>query len=449
MKIKNILSFIMLLALPTLLFTSCLKDQEDIFDKSSSERMQEALQNAKDVLRGQANGWVMDYYVGEDAEDGGYAFIVKFDSLTCWAISEVDDTLSDTSYYKLTNDNGPVLSFDTSNEVLHQFATPSSGNYEGDHADFEFTIMSATPDLVVLKGKRIGNMAYLHPLTKSPKQYLADVKTMSDSLFVGSGVGTLGGINVEATLDVDNRQITFASVDDPTLRDSCAYTVTDKGIRLGKTITFGEKSASDFSYDWATETMTCLDSGSTDFVMVCSKPKTWREFAEFEGNYILNYQETYDGETSKYTMNVSLVPNSDGKTYRMTGVADNYDILCTYKKSKGGLEINPQSVTVLDTGDELKLCILDYSSSTLTWTDEAGLLILWNGVDSNSPVYTIDTNGYDDFISGGVILWLFKDGEAQDGTAIRDYLSTTAGSAWLMSNGSYLIPGMTSLTKVN
>lgn len=437
----------MLLALPTLLFTSCLKDQEDIFDKSSSERMQETLQNAKDVLRGQTNGWVMDYYVGDEAEDGGYAFIVKFDSLTCWAISEVDDTLSDTSYYKLTTDNGPVLSFDTSNKVLHQFATPSSGNYEGDHADFEFTIMSATPELVVLKGKRIGNYAYLHPLTKTPEQYLADVKTMSDSLFVGNGVGTLGGVNVEATLDVDNRQITFASLDNPTERDSCAYTVTDEGIRLSKDITFGGKTASAFSYDWTNETMTCLDNGSTDFVMACSKSATWRDFADFEGTYELAYQETYNGTTTKYTMEVQLVPNSDGKTYRMTGIADNYDIECTYKKSKGGLEINPQSVTVLNTGEELKLCILDYSSSTLTWADKAGLLILWNGADSEHPVYTIDTNSYEDFISGGVILWLFKNGEAQDGTAIRDYLSTSAGSAWLMKNDSYLIPGMTSLTK--
>lgn len=449
MKIKNIISFVILLALPTLLFTSCLKDQEDVFDQDSSKRMQDALQNAKDVLRSQANGWVMDYYVGDSSEDGGYAFIVKFDSLTCWATSEVDDTLSDTSYYMLTNDNGPVLTFNTYNKVLHQFATPSSGNYEGDHADFEFTIMSATSDLVVLKGKRIGNMAYLRPLTKTPEQYLADVKTMSDSLFIGSGVGKLGGVNIEATLDVDNRQITFASLDDPTQRDSCAYTITDKGIRLGKNITFGGESIFDLAYDWNTETITSLDSGASDFVMTCSKPKAWRDFADFEGNYLLAYEETYNGTTTRDTMEIGLVPNSDGKTYRMTGVADNYDITCSYRKSKGCLEINPQSITVLSNGNELQICILDYSASTLTWTEKAGLLIQWDGVEREQTVYNISTNSYEDFISGGIILWMFADGEAQTGTAIRDFLETSAGSVWMMKNGSYFIPGMTSLIKVN
>ena len=66
-----------------------------------------------------------------------------------------------TSLYKMTTDNGPVLSFDTNNYAFHYFATPSgssrnlygeSGLYQAYKGDFEFMILSATADEVVLKG---------------------------------------------------------------------------------------------------------------------------------------------------------------------------------------------------------------------------------------------------------------------------------------------------------
>ena len=52
---KGFLFFALLLS--TLLFQSCLKDQEDIFDKSSSLRMQEVLDKTKAALTGNENGW--------------------------------------------------------------------------------------------------------------------------------------------------------------------------------------------------------------------------------------------------------------------------------------------------------------------------------------------------------------------------------------------------------
>ena len=51
-----------LLAFSTLAFQSCLKDQEDFFDESSSERMQAVLENTKAVLTSSDNGWIFDYY---------------------------------------------------------------------------------------------------------------------------------------------------------------------------------------------------------------------------------------------------------------------------------------------------------------------------------------------------------------------------------------------------
>ena len=98
---KNNIFKLLLLLLPLLVFQSCMKDQEDLFDEPSSLRMQKTLDNTRKVLEGSEKGWLIDYYVGDNQQYGGYAFTVKFDSLSCTASSELSADTA-TSYYKLT-----------------------------------------------------------------------------------------------------------------------------------------------------------------------------------------------------------------------------------------------------------------------------------------------------------------------------------------------------------
>lgn len=161
-----------LFALPLVVFTSCLKDENDTFGESPQPTVSagDAYQHAQDSHeRRERLGHGL--LCGTDQENGGKVVIVKFDSLECTAMSEYTDTLASTSFYKLTSDNGPVLTFDTYNEVLHMLATPSASSYEGKHADFEMTVMSATPEKVVLKGKKTNNYIYLYPLKGSATDY--------------------------------------------------------------------------------------------------------------------------------------------------------------------------------------------------------------------------------------------------------------------------------------
>ena len=69
-----------LLAFSTLALQSCLKDQEDIFDESSSERMQAVLENTKAVLTSSDNGWIFDYYPDRNLSYGGCVYVLKFDN---------------------------------------------------------------------------------------------------------------------------------------------------------------------------------------------------------------------------------------------------------------------------------------------------------------------------------------------------------------------------------
>lgn len=437
MKTKNILSLLML-AMPALLFTSCVEDEDDVFDESSSARMQEAMNNAKAVLRGAENGWVMDYYIGEESSSGGYAYYVKFDSLTVTAMSETTDG-SETSYYKITNDNGPVLTFDTYSSILHEFSTPSADNYEAYHADFEFLILSATSEKVVLKGKRTDNRVYLYPLSAddTPEAYLEKVKAMQDSLIVSIGEGTLDGVTIDATLDHDNRQATFVSTAGDST--SCAFTYTDKGIRLNQTLEFASKSVTSFSFDGSTNVITCLDEGNTDFTMQCTYPATWRAYDEIPGTYILNYGDT--GYEASIT--VEIVSNGDNSTFSMSGLNSNYDVTCNYNKSNGCIEINPHRLTTVGSYD-LYLCVLN-NDYYLTWATSAGLLFTWNG-DEENPVYEAGPNSYTDFYASGFCLWVFSDGSSLGSSAVSSWFQSN--TAYLI-NGDYLLEQVQNLTKID
>ena len=70
---------LILLALP-LLFNSCLKDDEDKFSKSATERIEEAVKEAITVLQGAENGWRMELYPESERIYGGYTLFLKFNA---------------------------------------------------------------------------------------------------------------------------------------------------------------------------------------------------------------------------------------------------------------------------------------------------------------------------------------------------------------------------------
>ena len=189
-KTRNIILF-MLMALPTVLLTSCLKDQDDLFDKSASARVTDYLANAKRVLTSSENGWVLNYVPDREHSYGGYTFTLKFDSAQVSVYSEIaaEPMTPVTSYYTLDNENGPVLSFDTYNENMHFFATPhgssGAGGYEAYDGDFLFIIqeISADENTIKLKGGRSGNVMYMHRLTgDTPESYIHKIDSVRSAM---------------------------------------------------------------------------------------------------------------------------------------------------------------------------------------------------------------------------------------------------------------------------
>ena len=190
MNKKNIFIYF-LLALP-LMLTSCLKDQEDLFEDSASARTSKYLANVQQVLTSSENGWVLNYIPDRNHSYGGYVYTLKFDADNVTVFSELstDDKPSVTSSYILNNEDGPVLMFDTYNEYMHLFATPhgssGAGGYEAYDGDFIFIIMDISEDknVITLKGNRSGNIMYMNRLTgeETAASYINKIKTIKKAM---------------------------------------------------------------------------------------------------------------------------------------------------------------------------------------------------------------------------------------------------------------------------
>ena len=168
--------YLFLLAVLSLAFTSCLMEEKEVFDKTPVERMDAYLQEYRSVLASHEGGWLLQYYAEENQSYGGYVYILKFteSDVTAWFQLADDVNKSVTTLYKMTPDDGPVLAFDTYNDYLHYFATPSVSDYEALHGDYEFRLVGKSDDnsKIYLKGRRSGNALQLVKFSGDPVEYL-------------------------------------------------------------------------------------------------------------------------------------------------------------------------------------------------------------------------------------------------------------------------------------
>ena len=234
----------LLIAFSTLLFQSCLKDQEDFFDKSSSLRMQEVLDKTKAALTGNENGWSLDYYPSRELGYGGIAYAIQFKGTEATVYSQEAEK-GETSLYKLTNDDGPILSFDSYNSLMHAYATPSEDEYEAKDGDFEFIIMDVQSDLITLKGKRSGNMMYMHRLDQPAKDYIAAVQEMDEKMYAGKYAFVINGDSI-LTRRINNVFL----FTDPNTGESTEmpFITTTTGFEMKDTVTIMGKNVTGFTY---------------------------------------------------------------------------------------------------------------------------------------------------------------------------------------------------------
>lgn len=199
---------IYLAALAALALTACSNDNNDIFDQSAAERLEQYKKDYANILTEDGGLWMMEYF--SNPEEPGYVFTVKFDmdgsvNITAnhkWIGNSFKE---ETSLWRMIADNGPVLSFSSYNSLFHIFSDPA--NITGSEApkkdddkgsdidetgyghegDYEFQVMEVSNDhkTMRLMGKKYLYMMYLRKLDKDTdvRQFMDDYKTIESGLF--------------------------------------------------------------------------------------------------------------------------------------------------------------------------------------------------------------------------------------------------------------------------
>ncbi|MCQ2185353.1 MAG: DUF4302 domain-containing protein [Bacteroidales bacterium] len=378
---------------------SCLKNQADIFDESSSERLQNLLEDTYAVLQGSSSGWLMEYYPGANQKYGGYAYHLMFDEQEVSVVCELDPENAYTSLYKMTDDNGAVLSFDGYNEALHFFATPSSSEYEAKGGDFEFNVVSVSADNIELRGKRSGNFYNLHrfPEGITPQAYMAKVSDMAGSMRAAVINGKVGETDVDGEIDFDHRHITFTYEDGDEEKVSVVtpFMYTDTGIRMYKPYKVAGATFTEFMYFAGNNVLT---NGSYTFQG--KLPDDYTSYLDFAGDYVLS---AYGG---RLTYNVSLVPTADSKGFMLKGLSaklsHDFELYCAYDSAKGRLNINSQMVGSEGNVDVWFAAWSLVGGGNLTWDTSYGMVI---HKDLDTDRFLLSDNGLTDMTIDSFLLW--------------------------------------------
>lgn len=280
---------IFLLTLCSLLLSSCLFEENDFFDETASARIEADMKHAEEVLEGARNGWRVRYFPHPEQEFGGFNLFFRFEDGWVTVASELEDASATTrSLYSIGQESGPTLQIDSKNEMINFFAYPRNdegigSSHMGMQGEYLWTIMSASPEKVVLRGIRTGNDYILTPLEADADwtEEMQAYKDMSGKLesrsynavfkYDGSTVNQLDATsgrsgyfqyrNWELTGDIGTEENTrFIDINLP-------YIVTKDGVELYRPVTIGESEISFLKYDGATESLTS-ENGS----LVISKP---------------------------------------------------------------------------------------------------------------------------------------------------------------------------------
>ena len=221
--------------------TSCLIEEKEVFDKTPAERMDAFLAEYKTLLESSENGWLFEYYPQKDQSYGGYNYVLKFKDgyVTAWLELAAKE---EKSTYKMTPDDGPVLSFDTYNANLHFFAEASPSQYQGLQGDYEYNILGKSEDgsEVYVKGRKSGNVLTMRKFAGTdPVAYFTACNEIYESFAAAKYDMTIDGTPT-LSCSLSNMRLTFTTETKPATElvpaevasVSMAYCYTDTGIRF-------------------------------------------------------------------------------------------------------------------------------------------------------------------------------------------------------------------------
>lgn len=253
---KKVISSIFMGMAAMFAITACTPETEDIFSETSSERIDRYTREVKEVLQNAPNGWRAEYYASTSY--GGYNVFMKFDDKNVTIASEklgdshnggVDangELNLETAHYKIEQSMGAILSVDAHNSVFHYYAEPKNPDGYGDsgdgmYGDFEFRVISASADSVILRGKKHQSKVCLYPVAKE-KTWLEEYNKIQQTEKIMSARTYYlfqNGQSKDITITTSYRSLVFEydNEEGVATRTAVPYIVTEEGFKLYRSYT--------------------------------------------------------------------------------------------------------------------------------------------------------------------------------------------------------------------
>lgn len=274
MKVKHIINTSLMCATAAMLSTSCTFEQEDFFDESASLRITHLNEDIQSRLveqsAGENNGWVIQYFVaGTDELDfEGFNLFGRFykDNKVTLASNHrylrngnANKYTEHTSHYEMLAEEGPVLSFNTWNDILTVFEDPVSPTSApgslvkdgvGMNGDHNLVLKSFNDDEIVFRGERHSALVRFVPCDRSFEEYIAAVNEFKNSItsntmnnfIVTNGTDTMyfAGLNKGLFGYYDR-------LNDPLKRKTLSCVFTPNGFLLNRVDSLGAQTFQEFT----------------------------------------------------------------------------------------------------------------------------------------------------------------------------------------------------------
>lgn len=277
--------------------TSCTFEQDDYFDETAALRVKHTNDNIKKRLVDQSaegsNGWVMQYFVAgtDDYSFEGFNLFGRFfdDGKVTLAGNHrflrngnANKYTESSSTFKMLAEEGPVLSFDTWNDVLTVFEDPVdptaapgtiSNNGEGMFGDHNLVLTSLKDDELLFLGERHRAEVRFIPCDRAWADYMAAVTENKNhiapaqmtSYYVTNGVDTMYIVGLNKGVFVYGERI-----EDPLKKKTLSCVFTPDGFRINHKDSIGENAFQEFSLtedktkllseDGQTQVIACWDN---------------------------------------------------------------------------------------------------------------------------------------------------------------------------------------------
>lgn len=270
MKINKIYSAISVALFATAL-TACSSFQEDdLFDESASLRITKFNEDLQARLVEQSSegkhGWVIQYFVGSESK--GYNLFARFEANGKVTLASNHPYLRGgnankyteyVSSYEMLREDGPVLAFNTWNDILTVFVDPVDpteapdrivNDGEGMKGDNNLLFHAYEDQNILFRGQRHFAGIRFVPCDRPWEDYITDAdafkksitSTTLNSYYVTDGKDTMyfSGLN--------NGLFTYQErLVDPLQTEPCACVFSVDGFRLKNKSQLGEKSFQDFT----------------------------------------------------------------------------------------------------------------------------------------------------------------------------------------------------------